>query len=169
MTGLSAEVRAPADRCQHALSPSAGGLLINIDKGGTLTEFGVIDGANVYRTKSVVLSRFHPHERAEVATSMGARALRSTNHGVRLGIAEIYRAVEKIPEVADSLIVPASCPAATSSCRYSLFSRTTHSLTKIFDANSPRSCARNAAHAMFLTQCIMFLTQCMLWRVCRAL
>jgi len=37
----------------EALSPSAGGLLINIDNGGTLTDFCVIDGANVHRTKSV--------------------------------------------------------------------------------------------------------------------
>ena len=65
MTGLSAEVSAPpvaAD--QHAFSPSVGGLLINIDNGGTLTDFCVIDGANVYRTKSVALWRFHPHQRA---------------------------------------------------------------------------------------------------------
>jgi hypothetical protein len=62
MTGLSAEVSAPpvaAD--QHAFSPSVGGLLMNIDNGGTLTDFCVIDGANVYRTKSVALWRFHPH------------------------------------------------------------------------------------------------------------
>jgi hypothetical protein len=48
MTGLNAEVSAPpvaAD--QHAFSPSVGGLLINIDKGGTLTDFCVIDGENV--------------------------------------------------------------------------------------------------------------------------
>jgi hypothetical protein len=42
MTGLSAEVSAPpvaAD--QHAFSPSVGGLLMNIDNGGTLTDFCV--------------------------------------------------------------------------------------------------------------------------------
>jgi hypothetical protein len=40
MTGLSAEISAPpvaAD--QHAFSPSVGGLLNNIDNGGTLTDF----------------------------------------------------------------------------------------------------------------------------------
>ena len=55
MTALRAEASDPTpigvDR--QALSPSAGGLLINIDNGGTLTDFCVIDGANVYRTKSV--------------------------------------------------------------------------------------------------------------------
>ena len=55
MTALRPEVSAPAPIAadQHALSPSTGGLLINIDNGGTLTDFCVIDGANVYRTKSV--------------------------------------------------------------------------------------------------------------------
>ena len=49
----------PARRASDAapiaevLSPSAGGLLINIDNGGTLTDFCVIDGENVHRTKSV--------------------------------------------------------------------------------------------------------------------
>src|SRR5208337_4451692 len=53
MTALRAEAGAPSAAGQQALSPSAGGLLINIDNGGTLTDFCVIDGANVYRTKSV--------------------------------------------------------------------------------------------------------------------
>lgn len=55
MTALRPEVSAPAPIAadQPALSPSTGGLLINIDNGGTLTDFCVIDGANVYRTKSV--------------------------------------------------------------------------------------------------------------------
>jgi N-methylhydantoinase A len=55
MTALRPEVSAaaPIAADQHALSPSTGGLLINIDNGGTLTDFCVIDGANVYRTKSV--------------------------------------------------------------------------------------------------------------------
>ena len=55
MTALRAEVsdRTTIAADQHGLSPSTGGLLINIDNGGTLTDFCVIDGANVYRTKSV--------------------------------------------------------------------------------------------------------------------
>jgi len=55
MTALRAEAGDPAPSAadQRPLSPSAGGLLINIDNGGTLTDFCVIDGANVYRTKSV--------------------------------------------------------------------------------------------------------------------
>ena len=35
------------------LPPSGGGKLINIDNGGTLTDFCVIDGGKIYRTKSV--------------------------------------------------------------------------------------------------------------------
>jgi len=41
-------------RESHAISPPARrGLLINIDNGGTLTDFCVIDGDKVHRTKSV--------------------------------------------------------------------------------------------------------------------
>jgi len=41
-------------RESHAVSPAARrGLLINIDNGGTLTDFCVIDGDKVHRTKSV--------------------------------------------------------------------------------------------------------------------
>jgi hypothetical protein len=111
MTGLSAEVSAPpvaAD--QHAFSPSVGGLLINIDNGGTLTDFCVIDGANVCRTKSVSLWRFHPHQRARGCYIYGRSDSTLNCHGVRIGTAEIYRAVEKIPEVADSLIVCGELP-----------------------------------------------------------
>ena len=39
--------------------------------------------------------------------------------GVRIGTAEIYRAVEQEPEIADSLIVCCECRAAISSCRCS--------------------------------------------------
>ena len=55
MTALRAAAGDPAPIAedQQVLSPSVGGLLINIDNGGTLTDFCVIDGANVYRTKSV--------------------------------------------------------------------------------------------------------------------
>jgi len=55
MTAPRAEASDPATSAadQQALSPSSDGLLINIDNGGTLTDFCVIDGANVYRTKSV--------------------------------------------------------------------------------------------------------------------
>jgi len=55
MTALRAEAgdSAPSAAGRQALSPFSGGLLINIDNGGTLTDFCVIDGANVYRTKSV--------------------------------------------------------------------------------------------------------------------
>jgi hypothetical protein len=111
MTGLSAEVSAPpvaAD--QHAFSPSVGGLLINIDNGGTLTDFCVIDGANVYRTKSVALWRFHPHQRARGCYIYGRSDSTLNCLGVRIGTAEIYRAVEKIPEAADSLIVCGELP-----------------------------------------------------------
>jgi acetoacetyl-CoA synthetase len=87
------------------LSPSAGGLLINIDNGGTLTDFCVMDGANVYRTKSVALWRFHPHNARGGCYIYGRSDSALNRHGVRIGTAEIYRAVEKIPEVADSLIV----------------------------------------------------------------
>ena len=52
MTALRAAASDPAPIAE-ALSLSAGGLLINIDNGGTLTDFCVIDGANVHRTKSV--------------------------------------------------------------------------------------------------------------------
>jgi hypothetical protein len=64
MSGLSAEVSAPPVAAgQHAFSRSVGELLINIDNGGTLTDFCIIDGANVYRTKSVALWRFIRHDR----------------------------------------------------------------------------------------------------------
>ena len=111
MTGLSAEVSAPpvaAD--QHAFSPSVGGLLINIGNGGTLTDFCVIDGAHVYRTKSAALWRFHPHQRARGCYIYGRSDSTLNCLGVRIGTAEIYRAVEKIPEAADSLIVCGELP-----------------------------------------------------------
>jgi hypothetical protein len=111
MTGLNAEVSAPpvaAD--QHSFSPSVGGLLINIDKGGTLTDFCVIDGENVYRTKLVALWRFHPHQCARGCHIYGPSDSTLNCQGVRIGTAEIYRAVEKIPEVAVSLIVRGELP-----------------------------------------------------------
>ncbi len=52
MIALRAAASDPAPIAE-ALSPSPSGLLINIDNGGTLTDFCVIDGANVHRTKSV--------------------------------------------------------------------------------------------------------------------
>jgi len=52
MTALRAAA-SDSGQTAEALSPSASGLLINIDNGGTLTDFCVIDGANVHRTKSV--------------------------------------------------------------------------------------------------------------------
>jgi hypothetical protein len=111
MTGLNAEVSAPpvaAD--QHSFSPSVGGLLINIDKGGTLTDFCVIDGENVYRTKLVALWRFHPHQCARGCHIYGPSDSTLNCQGVRIGTTEIYRAVEKIPEVAVSLIVRGELP-----------------------------------------------------------
>src|SRR5271163_4098147 len=53
--GRRAEAGAPTRVAaeSRAGSRSAGGLLINIDNGGTLTDFCVIDGAKVHRTKSV--------------------------------------------------------------------------------------------------------------------
>jgi hypothetical protein len=111
MTGLNAEVSAPpvaAD--QHSFSPSVGGLLINIDKGGTLTDFCVIDGENVYRTKLVALWRFHPHQCARGCHIYGPSDSTLNCQEVRIGTTEIYRAVEKIPEVAVSLIVRGELP-----------------------------------------------------------
>ena len=55
-------MNARAETLERAAGPSAaeaqlpasgGGKLINIDNGGTLTDFCVIDGGKVYRTKSV--------------------------------------------------------------------------------------------------------------------
>lgn len=47
--GPGAETTPPMSVFSH----SNGGLLINIDNGGTLTDFCVIDGTNIRRTKSV--------------------------------------------------------------------------------------------------------------------
>jgi hypothetical protein len=68
MTGLSAEVRAPPVAAEQRVLA----FRRNINNGGTLTDFCVIDGANVYRTKSVALAISSARE---VATSMGARTL----------------------------------------------------------------------------------------------
>ena len=88
MTGLSAEVSAPpvaAD--QHSFSLSVGGLLINIDKGGTLNDFCVIDGANVYRTKvGGVMAISYASTRTKLPHLWAARTLRSIATGCVLAL-----------------------------------------------------------------------------------
>jgi hypothetical protein len=73
MTALSPEVSDPepiaAD--QHALSPSAAALLINIDNGGTLTDFCVIDGANEQTKRAKQFRR--REERREQSSFSGLR------------------------------------------------------------------------------------------------
>jgi acetoacetyl-CoA synthetase len=58
----------------------------------------------------VGLWRFHPHQRARGCYIYGRSDSTLNCQGVRIGTAEIYRAVEKIPEVADSLTVRGELP-----------------------------------------------------------
>jgi hypothetical protein len=87
MTGLSAEVSAPpvaAD--QHAFSPSIGGLLINIDNGGT-SSISVSSMARMFTAPSRWrYGDFIRINAREVATSMGARTLPSTAKGFVLAL-----------------------------------------------------------------------------------
>jgi hypothetical protein len=155
MTGLSAEVSAPpvaAD--QHAVSPSVGGLLI--DNGGTLTDFCVIDGANVCRTKSVSLWRFHPHQRPRGCYIYGRSDSTLNCHGVRIGTAEIYRAVEKIPGVADSLIVCGELPGGNFFMPLFLVLQDGAQLDEDLQLEITTMLPQCCTQAMFATECIGF-------------
>jgi acetoacetyl-CoA synthetase len=83
-------------------------------------------------------------------------------HGVRIGTAEIYRAVEKIPEVADSLIVCCELPGGNFFMPLFLVLKDGAQ----FDEDLRREITTNLRQECSPRQ---FSDECMLWRACRAL
>jgi hypothetical protein len=109
MTGLSAEVGASADRCRLTRVVAFRRRTVDHHRQRRDAHRFLCHRWRECLSHQVGGVMAISSTRAEVAPSMGARTLRSTAT-VRIGTAEIYRAVENILEVADSLIACCELP-----------------------------------------------------------